>query len=148
MAALCSALLAPSARAAASLGFNFVSSLGVVLSNKAVFHTAKFTYPTALTAMHYAANYVILLGLRAHGSFESGPVAGSERWLVLSTMAGLLDKYLGRCDPRMRTCRHRGAPGRLRAECLRAEAGAPTLNLFHYLAFQNPGTHKAPEPPR
>lgn len=79
--------MVPLSAALASLAFNFVSSLGVVLANKAVFKTAAFTYPTTLTALHYAANYLIVLALLARGSFEPRALAGHERSLVLLTTA-------------------------------------------------------------
>eukprot|EP00908_Phaeocystis_cordata_P011514 Transcript_22422.p1 GENE.Transcript_22422~~Transcript_22422.p1 ORF type:complete len:343 (-),score=123.98 Transcript_22422:830-1858(-) len=73
--------------AASALSFNFLSSLGVVFANKAVFKTAHFTYPTTLTALHYAANYVIVLALLARGGFEAHTVAADERTLVVLTTA-------------------------------------------------------------
>ena len=79
--------MVPLTPAAASLAFNFASSLGVVLANKAVFKTAAFTYPTSLTALHYAANYLIVLALLARGSFERRTLAGHERSLLLLTTA-------------------------------------------------------------
>jgi drug/metabolite transporter (DMT)-like permease len=75
------------AAAASALSFNFVSSLGVVFANKAVFKAASFTYPTALTALHYAFNYAIVLSLLARGEFKAHTVAADERWLVLLTTA-------------------------------------------------------------
>ena len=76
------------AAAASALAFNFASSLGVVFANKAVFKAASFTYPTALTALHYASNYAIVLGLLARGDFKAHAVAAAdERWLVLLTTA-------------------------------------------------------------
>jgi solute carrier family 35 protein E3 len=76
------------AAAASALAFNFASSLGVVFANKAVFNAASFTYPTALTALHYAFNYAIVLGLLARGDFTAHAVAtADERWLVVLTTA-------------------------------------------------------------
>ena len=75
------------AAAASALSFNFASSLGVVFANKAVFKAASFTYPTTLTALHYGFNYVVVLGLLAHGTFKARAVAADERWLVLLTTA-------------------------------------------------------------
>ena len=75
------------AAAASALSFNFASSLGVVFANKAVFKAASFTYPTALTALHYAFNYAVVLGLLARGDFKAHAVAADERWLVLLTTA-------------------------------------------------------------
>lgn len=75
------------AAAASALAFNFASSLGVVFANKAVFKAASFTYPTALTALHYAFNYAVVLGLLARGDFKAHAVAADERWLVLLTTA-------------------------------------------------------------
>ena len=76
------------AAAASALAFNFASSLGVVFANKAVFKAASFSYPAALTALHYASNYAIVLGLLARGDFQAHAVAtADERWLVLLTTA-------------------------------------------------------------
>ena len=76
------------AAAASALAFNFASSLGVVFANKAVFKAASFSYPAALTALHYASNYAIVLGLLARGDFKAHAVAtADERWLVLLTTA-------------------------------------------------------------
>ena len=75
------------AAAASALSFNFLSSLGVVFANKAVFKAASFAYPTTLTALHYAANYGIVLALLARGDFKAHSVAADERSLVLLTTA-------------------------------------------------------------
>ena len=44
-----------------SLLLNLVSGIGVVLANKLAFTAARFTFPTALTAIHYACCYLLLL---------------------------------------------------------------------------------------
>lgn len=50
---------------AGSLLLNLVSGIGVVLANKLAFTSAQFTFPVALTTLHYATNYALLLCIAA-----------------------------------------------------------------------------------
>ncbi|EOD16662.1 hypothetical protein EMIHUDRAFT_370254 [Emiliania huxleyi CCMP1516] len=64
---------------AGSLALNLVSGVGVVLANKLVFTTARFSFPTALTACHYATNFLLLLCLDVvRPSAESRRGGGAE----------------------------------------------------------------------
>ena len=63
---------------AGSLALNLVSGVGVVLANKLVFTTARFS-STALTACHYATNFLLLLCLDVvRPSAESRRGGGAE----------------------------------------------------------------------
>lgn len=67
---------------AASLAANVAAGIGVVLANKAVFTSAKFVFPVALTAFHYVVNYLLLMVLDARGVVQWRADLGDDRWRV------------------------------------------------------------------
>ena len=71
----------------AALLSNVISGIGVVLANKAVFVSAHFLHPVALTALHYAVNLVMLMGLAAFGSVRWRSVKSSDRRMLHTTTA-------------------------------------------------------------
>ena len=88
-----SALLAQ----AGALALNLASGIGVVLANKLAFTSAKFAFPTALTALHYGTNYALLLCLAAvqpSSSSSSASAAPLDRELVATTAVWALHNAL------------------------------------------------------
>ena len=77
----------------AALALNLVSGVSVVLANKLAFTTAHFTFPTALTALHYASNYTLLLLLFLVLPVKDKP-AEFDRQLILTTAVWALHNAL------------------------------------------------------
>jgi solute carrier family 35 protein E3 len=70
---------------AAALGFNLVSGCAIVLVNKQTL--AQFPFPTTLTAVHYATNYVFVLGLLSCRFFEQRRLSRADLWPLIATTA-------------------------------------------------------------
>jgi hypothetical protein len=72
---------------AGSLALNLFAGAAVVVSNKSAF-AAGFAFPTALTAIHYASNYLLLLLLQGLRSFEPrSPSSSSDQQTVRACTA-------------------------------------------------------------
>ena len=81
---------------AASLALNLVSGIGVVLANKLAFTYAHFAFPTALTAIHYATNYAVLLCIAAVSPPKANHQSSSslDRELIATTAVWALHNAL------------------------------------------------------
>ena len=79
-----------------SLLLNLVSGIGIVLANKLAFTAARFTFPTALTAIHYACCYLLLLCVAAvkplHSEehvFDRQMIATTSVWALHNALSNL-----------------------------------------------------------
>ena len=80
---------------AGALGLNLLSGIGVVLANKLAFTSARFAFPTALTALHYATNYLLLLVLAVISPASTASKASSfDRQLIATTSVWALHNAL------------------------------------------------------
>jgi drug/metabolite transporter (DMT)-like permease len=71
-----------------ALASNVCAGIGVVLANKWVFTSAKFKFPVALTVLHYAVNYTLLLILACSGAVKlRGSIMASDGTLLHATTA-------------------------------------------------------------
>jgi solute carrier family 35 protein E3 len=70
------------------LAFNFVSSVGVIFINKAIFSAFRFRYTTLLTAIHYVVTLAGLEFLAILGVYERRTSPLTPRLLCLAAVVG------------------------------------------------------------